>query len=371
MYTVVLVTRTRWTELPRIRHQLARQLARFYRVLFVETPVYGEAKTPTRVEEVEKNIIRCSLGGQMSLPVKLQHYFPPAHRIMEKLWVKEIHRVLQGYGEYPLILFNFNYDFMEIMNSDKFVLKIYFCNDDFPAMVNNSISRRIVWGQQHKTASRADLCLAVSYPLVEALKKSNGQTRLFLPGHDLKELKSISAVRPKGSKIRLSFMGYIGNRLEFEWLLEAAAQPDMEVHLVGPLEEIDPGLMERLTQQDSLHIHPPMFDEPLNEILETMDVLVIPYKISFQDVLAITAPNKFFKYLALGKPVVISNMPHFIQFSEGVIYRADSAEAFVKQVRTAFQEDSPEKREQRFKISEENTWDKRGLEIKQIIEDIL
>ena len=86
----------------------------------------------------------------------------------------------------------------------------------------------------------------------------------------------------------------------------------------------------------------------------------MPYDISFRGPITTTAPNKFFQYLAVGKPVVISDMPNFIDMPYGVICRAKTAEGFVKKIRQAYEEDSNELINMRLKIAQENTWNKRG-----------
>jgi len=83
---------------------------------------------------------------------------------------------------------------------------------------------------------------------------------------------------------------------------------------------------------------------------------------------AITAPNKLFSYITTGKLIVSSNFPNLIRFKHGIIYFADSKETFVSQIRKAYNEYSDELREKRFDIAEKNTWEKRGNELKAIID---
>lgn len=61
-------------------------------------------------------------------------------------------------------------------------------------------------------------------------------------------------------------------------------------------------------------------------------------------------------------------MPNFIEMPYGVIYRAKTAEDFVKKIRRAYKEDNEELINMRLKIAEENTWDKRGDMLYNIIE---
>ena len=87
--------------------------------------------------------------------------------------------------------------------------------------------------------------------------------------------------------------------------------------------------------------------------------------------LASTAPNKLYTYLAAGKPIVSSDLPALISMDEGLLYRVTSAEGFIAAIRRAFAEDSDVLREKRLAIARENTWDSRGDELRAILENEL
>lgn len=369
MGTVVLVTRTRWHEAPRIRHQVARHLSRFHRVIFVETPLTWRGRYDTEVAEVERGIYRCTLSNRATLPVKIQHYVPFVHGFVEKFLVRELERVLAGGWQKPLILFNFDYDAVAVMRSALFALKVYFCNDDFPAAVSNALSRFIVGARERKVAASADLCLAVHNGLVDKLIRFNENSRLFLPGHDFRLSLHLRNGPGDLEKIRVAFMGYIDSRLEYRWLARLLRQGDMELHLIGPVEKS--GETEAFMALEGLRYHDSKYGDELQEFLKTMDVLVIPYKTSMKNVQAVTASNKLFSYIAAGKPVVISDMPRYLELGEGIIYRANTGHSFAEQIRRAYREDSMQFREARRRIAEEYSWEKRGLELREIINGCL
>ena len=375
MDTAVIITVTDWNEAPRIRHQIARQLARFYQVLFVETPTSWSSNSSTQaVENVAPNIWRYRLQPAIKPLRRLKNYVSIANRFINIAHINELRQVLAQFpGEY--ILFNFNCDFPEIMKLDFFCLKVYFCNDDFASLTTNLLSRQITLQRESKVAAAADFCLAVSYPLVDTLKAINPNTSLLLPGHEVNTDRIPVLDRVKQNIIKVVFMGYISKRLEFEWLEYAAAQPDIEIHLVGPVLmcrrsndpiEISPKTYEKLSEVFSFH--GPMYGNELSDFLTTMDVCSIPYRLDIEAIRACTAPNKFFTYVALRKPVVISNMPHHVELSKGVIYRADSPDSFVREIRLAFQEDSDQLRAMRSEIAQEYTWNNQGDKLKRLID---
>ena len=71
------------------------------------------------------------------------------------------------------------------------------------------------------------------------------------------------------------------------------------------------------------------------------------------------------------QPVVISDMPSFVDYERGVLYRASGKEDFVEQIRLAYSEDCSRIREKRLEIAALNTWDKKGDELFALIEEHL
>jgi hypothetical protein len=368
MDTIVITTVSNWCEVPRIRHQVAMQMSRFYKVLYVETPTQWKSWHNTKIEKVEKNITRCTLANHFTLPNKINQYVPFLKDHYEKYLLKNIYKILNNYKDTDFILINFNYDFLQVMRQDIFHLKIYFCNDEFPDRINNKIRKTQLIKREREVAVNADLCLGVSYFLVSKLKRYNNNSYLFLPGHEFNINREKKQVR--NGKIKIAFMGYINSRIKFDWLEYASLQKEIEVHLIGPIENNYKTKANVYIKNNLLKLHKPKFGQELQNFLESMDVLVMPYS-GFSNPEVITASNKLFSYIAVGKPVVSFNFPNLIKFDYGIIYLADSKESFINQIRKAYIEDSDELRKKRFAIAEKNSWEKRGNELKALIDENL
>ena len=366
MDTLVITTVSNWYEVPRIRHQLAKQMSRFYNVLYIETPTQWRHWHNTKIEKVEKNITRCRLSNHFILPEKIYRYFPFLKNYYEKFTIKKILQIISIYDKSNIILINFNHNFLQIMKEDIFKLKIYLCNDDFPSMIKNEKIRKKILARESKVAKYADLCLGVSYYLVDRLKKYNINSFLFLPGHNFKISKNSFFIKKEDRKsINVGFMGFISDRIKFDWLLYAAKKKDIYIHLIGPI--INENKIRRYIQTNLVNIYKPIYDNyKLQSFLEKMDVLTIPY--SYPRPEAITAPNKLFSYIASGKPIVSYGFPNLVTFKKGIIYFADSKESFVRQINKAYREDNNELIKKRYEIAKKNTWDVRGNELKAMID---
>ena len=366
MDTVIITTVSNWYEVPRIRHQVAKQMSKYYNVLYIETPTQWKHWYNTKIGKVEKNITRCRLTNHFILPYRVYKYVPFLKDYHENFLLKEMYKIINICKNSKFILINFNWDFVQIMRQDIFQLKIYLCNDDFASMINDEIIKTQLTKREQKVAVNADLCLGVSYFLLNKLKKYNDNSQLFLPGHEFNINREKKIVKEGKKRIKIAFMGYIDFRIDFDWLEYASMQGDIKVNLIGSIKKSSE--LNSYVKNKLFIFHKPKFGQELQDFLESMDVLVMPFNLRFNPE-AITAPNKLFSYIATGRPIVISNLPNFIKFDYGIIYRANSKEAFVSQIRKAHNEDSNELRKKRFDIAEKNSWEKRGNELKAIIDE--
>lgn len=370
METVVFVTRTRWSEIPRLRHQMARLLADRFRVLFVQTPVKWRRWYSSAVEEVERNVFLFSPTNRWNLPARVKTSIQPADEFLQDLMLREIQKVLPRVGissERPLLL-NFNHTATRLMRSDMFRAAVYVCNDDWIAKAPDRWTRRAAGRREASVAAAADLCIAVSYPLRDRLLRLNPNTHLLLPAHSFNvEANVVDPIREAIGPTRVLFVGELNARVNYGWLERAAGEDDIEVHVVGPV-MIPHDLVNDLTHS-GVHFHAPLFGEDLKAFMRTMDVLVIPYHVR-EGVVAATAPNKLFMCVAAGRPVVISDMPHFLDLGAGIIYRGRNSGDFISQIRLARAEDREELRTRRLEIAQENTWQRRGGELFQLLEEL-
>lgn len=343
-------------------------MARFAPVIFVETPTEWRRLTRTVVEPVAPNIVRCTVGNPHLLPRRLHLYVDSLAASLNLHFLREMLRASgKSLGAKP-VLINFNYDFVEAVRSDVFGASIYYCNDEFTTWARGPRARAIIERRERATAIAADRCLTVSAPLTEKIRRWNPRTETLLPGHEIVE-RPLTPRRE--GVIRVMFMGYIDSRLHYDWLKAAAMQPDMEVHMVGPVVHDSAPMRELMTLPSVVEYGPRVGDE-LQEILGGADVLVLPYVAApGSGMLAASAPNKLFTYVASAKPIVASDLPALIPLDPGVLYRATGAEEFVAAIRQAFAEDSDALRLIRLSIARENTWERRGDELRQMLEDEL
>jgi glycosyltransferase involved in cell wall biosynthesis len=360
----VVTTVTHWHEPPRIRHQVARQLARFYNVLYVE--LSGVAGGATWELITERTVV-FRPSGPMTVVRKLSGHLGWVRAWSARRLAREIDQAIAVLGYAQAVLVNFQWDFPELMRSKRFIAKIYVCNDDFQSGLRWWWSRRISLRAEREVIRRADKCLAVSQPLVEKMRRSNDRAELFLPGHEFSS-DVRAEFRARERPIRVCYMGFINSRLRVDWLLRLARDAEFELTLIGPVEQ--PDLFAQLLESESVRHLGPLTGAQLQEQLVAADVLIMPYDTSQEVVRAITAPNKLFQYLACGRPVVSSDLPSLMHLPDGFVYVAAREDEFVQAVRAAFDSDSEGLIAKRLEYSASSSWRARGDRLYEIIRTV-
>lgn len=368
-YVVVIVTSSRWDEPPRIRHQLARQFARFCRVVYVQTPSEWRTKARTTIERVERNIDWVRLRNPQRLPRRLPLHIGALKRRLNVAMLREIEAALGDVPPSRRIVVNFEYSFDEVLDRSWSALGIYICNDDFAFFASGWLGRLRVRAAESVTARKARICYSVSGELRDRLLENNADSRVLLPGHDLDLTRPYPTIRREGS-IRAGFMGYLDARLDY-LALESVAERGIEVNLIGPVVTASKAFV-RLSRHPNVSLIPPRVGRELQEILESLDVLLLPYHAShYSGLSVVAAPNKLFTYIASGKPVVAMGMPGLIPFPPGVVYFGESSVDLPDAIVRAWTEDSESLQWLRRQLAAENTWDRRGDELRADIETIL
>ncbi len=363
----VVVGATRWDEPPRMRHQVTRQLLRWFNVLFVE--FFPCTQTDDEVRTADDRLLVYAPQVGPVPPVRWYANNPLAHARANRRYAGRIEDLAATLPGEPKVLVNFAYDFPEIMGSRLFQHRSYICNDEFPRMWRSArrpplakflFQSRLWQHYENAVARHADLCLASHAPLRDKLRRVNPNTTLFLHGHEFAASVGPTPPRPTDPRVRVAYMGFVTYNLLLDWLRFALDQPDMDLFLIGPIGKFE---IREFSSRANFHHVRPLAGAALREVMAGMDVLVMPYNPAIPEVQVQTVSNKFFQYVAAGRPVVISDMPHYIEMPPGVIYRAKTAEDFVAQVRRAHAEDCDAYRELRAQIARENTWDRRGEQL--------
>jgi glycosyltransferase involved in cell wall biosynthesis len=222
---------------------------------------------------------------------------------------------------------------------------VYYCVADFALLTTNveALAR-----SERELLSLSDLVLTNCSALATHCKQWNENVHVFPPGVDLSafnaESRDADAVMVNSgpaSSLPLTtlprpIIGYIGGMhkyVAFSMLEEMAeSRPEWSWVFVGPL-QTTPG---KLRELPNVYFAGQQPHEELRNYVQEFDVCIVPYVNSPET--ATVVPVKLNEYLAVGKPVVSTELPTVCDFDRehGVVFMAkDNAESFLQSIERA------------------------------------
>ena len=155
---------------------------------------------------------------------------------------------------------------------------------------------------------------------------------------------------------RLGFYGVIDERLDLEIVDRlAAAHPEWQIVLVGPVVKIDPA---RLPRRSNIHYLGQRSYDELPRYLAGWDVCLLPF--ARNDATKFISPTKTLEYMAAELPIVSTPITDVAQPYGNIVYLGDTPDEFVAACETALAS-SPENRDGRAEMMRQvlagTSWD--------------
>ena len=158
-------------------------------------------------------------------------------------------------------------------------------------------------------------------------------------------------------------MGDIAPWLDLESMIAVAERhPEWSIVMLGTWKR------EKSLIEDIPNIHAPgrIDYEELPHYARSFDVGTIPFELT--DLTRVVNPLKLYEYFAMGIPVVATPIPEVARH-EDYVYLASGPDEFVSLAEVATREpsDAPV-RTRRRELARQNSWESRGLRIKELLE---
>lgn len=365
----VVVTVTNWSEPPRFRHEVARQLSRFYNVLFVQ--IYSQRRYKRKSLKVNDNLIVEKAGLAFPGLARVLVRFPILRRIYNLYIRLCLKKVVKKFGFSNANIVNFQFDFPEAFSLKLWKKKIYFCNDDFVNQDGNLAASLIEKKDlvQRETIGCSDLVITVSEPLKDSLSRYSNNVKVILSGHNFDINKSLQyGFFPADiRKIKACYLGVLNQGVAIDWLENIASREDVSLTMIGPVAQR--GWIENLMQSDGFNHHDTLVGERLQEELLKHDVLLMPYSSPVENKVT-SVPAKLFEYLAVGKPVVSSSLENLIELPNFFVYKSDSCEMFYNNIKKSVLDDNDLLRISRIEFASQHTWNDRGDALIEYFNDL-
>jgi len=349
---------------------IAEQLSRYFKVKYIcnmgwKTSYNSEhtkgdnIHTPNIVinENLTIRRIRVLPGGRISLIKKIndiyiQYYFKKVLKINQYdiIWLTHPFQWDLIPSNYPgEIIYDYMDNYIEFLNNDR--IRHLFYEAEKKVIRNTRLqiaSSKKLFIKLIRQGAKCPFLLQNAADF-EHFNKAN--YRLDIP-YDIDNYKKI-----------IGYFGGIGNWFDIDLVINLAQiYHDVDFIIIGPL--TDKTIVKKSSHIPNIKLLGQRPYELLPNYLSRFHVCLLPFKIN--NITNYVNPIKLYEYLSAGKPVVAIYSDETKAFHK-YVYLARNYESFVQKITLALKENNPVLVKERIKFASENTWDHRGLILKEIL----
>ena len=358
---LICLSHLRWNFVFQRPQHLMTRCARDRRVFFVEEPVFLPGISPRlRIEQGAVRVVVPELPEGISDDDAIEAQRDLLERCIEAEQISEY--VLWYYT--PMAL-----PFTDRLSP---VAVVYDCMDELSAFKG---APAILRAREAELMRRAALVLTGGQSLFEAKRHQHSNIHPFPSSVDVAhfaQARRITTEPHDQASIphpRLGFFGVIDERMDIE-LLDgvAAARPDWQLVMLGPIVKIDPASLPR---RPNIHYLGSKKYEELPHYLAGWDVALLPF--ARNEATRFISPTKTPEYLAAGKPVVSTSIRDVIRpyGKQALVRIADDAAALVQACTAAMAEDPVKRVTRADAFLRQTSWDGTWTRIRSLLDDVL
>lgn len=247
---------------------------------------------------------------------------------------------------------------------------IYYCIDNFSV---NSISAKKIRTSEERLLKNIDLVFVTSRGLYNYCSRYNDKVYKFPFAVNFKEFEKIrlehTPIPEEFKNMNFPIIGYVGgvhkwiDRDLIKYLAES--YPQYSFVFIGPIQTD----VSKLQVLKNIHFLGKKEHSKLPFFIKYFDVAIIPYLIC--EYTNNVYPTKLNEYLALGKPVISTQLPEIIEFNKeygDIVYVSGGKEKFREYINKAINENDQILRTRRIEISRNNSWGSRIEKMSQLIQ---
>lgn len=293
MQTLIVFCHLRWDFVFQRPQHLLTRLAKYYKVVFVEEPVYEEGEARMVRSRPAPNLTVC----QPHTPIQAHGFHDDQIPLLQPLVA-----ALAPEGERVLAWF-YTPMALPLLQALHPALVIYDCMDELSAFKNPP---KQLLQRETGLLNIADLVFTGGPSLHEAKRTRHDNAHCFPSSVDAAHFRQ-ALDRNHGHPLqaaipgpRLGFFGVIDERFDAELLADVAdAHPEWQVVLVGPVIKIDPA---SLPQRHNIHYLGRQAYAALPQFLAGWDACLLPFALN--EATRFISPTKVLEYMAAELPIV-------------------------------------------------------------------
>ena len=366
------------TDIVQRPQQLARRLAQFYRLVYVE-PVGLRSirlsdfwRLGLRLKSVfhRKNAAR-AMGFEtvsfLYLPLSAPKMLSNVNERMLLFQARRRFPFLKS-RDYVLWIGSPNHLARALLRENRPLVSVYDCMDDLGAIHKDDGANRIVEAEQEVVDS-VDIVFASSERLHERMARRNPNTHLIQNAVDLawfnqtSESDSFPTPLFPSDRPVVGYYGTLGHWVDFELIdYVARLQSDWSIVLIGPA-KVPKGA---IPQRKNVFWIGPQPHERLAQYARKFNAAMLPFLVN--DLTASVDPVKLYEYLALGKSVVSTDLPEVRKFRSLVRIAKDHDDFLTCLKEEVARPYGPTMARRRFEFVQEHSWDRRVEEIMRVLD---
>ena len=360
---VVCLSHLRWNFVFQRPQHLLTRCARDHRVFFVEEPVIDPSLAAPRLEVDRSGAVTVVVP---QLPATLndrQRQLTQQRLLDEFLAGEQVSEFVLWYYTPMALEFSRHLSPMGI---------VYDCMDELSAFKGASARLKEL---EVELMRRADVVLTGGQSLYEAKRDQHSNIHPFPSSVDVAHFAKARSVQPEPDdqgrlpRPRLGYCGVIDERMDLE-LVEgiAAARPDWQIVMVGPIVKIDAHSVPRA---DNIHYLGPKSYDALPQYIGGWDVALMPF--ARNEATRFISPTKTPEYMAAGKPVVSTSIHDVVRpyGQQGLVRIADDVRSFVDACSLAMLEDSTRRLSRADAFLSNMSWDHTWTRIHLLVNQAL
>jgi teichuronic acid biosynthesis glycosyltransferase TuaH len=370
---VVVSAGNSWDGMPSSDMHMARQLAAYAPVLYVDPPisVIRAPRNPALVASLREPPIRLIAPGLARVspivtPGRTRAGLRHAGRVLQR---RAIRNAVDAFGVRPrAVITACTDDTLDAVPAD---VRVFYVTDDFAAgSALMGLSRSWVTRAETRQLRKADLVVAISDVLASRWRPAGVPTHTIPNGVDAELYRHCDdAPLPPDVTLpapRAGFIGHLSERIDVT-LLESVVDAGVSLLLVGPRSPrlADPQLQRLLTRPQVQWVGAKPFEQ-LPSYVRCIDVGLTPY--GKNDFNQASFPLKTLEYLAAGRPVVTTELPANAMLDLDLITVESDPASFGAVVRRiAHTPSSPAEVAARRAFAAGHTWEARAQQLAQLI----